>query len=294
METTKLMESENPTVNFSAQLNVKKNKQGSINFDKSERKGSRWTKTNHILLDVVVQHNKTNISLAMRQKEDDDGRKTKRKREETITAKKKRKTHDFEHLIPEIDKSKVLLNRCISKLGMDLLMDEIDEDKILVRKKQLLPYCKAYWQSKYGENTLFIDLTLKGKFSCFHPSAPVKLFVPFTERMITAASVREIFDSMKIIREGEIIGWRKGTKINAVVPLSEARWVFFIDVYKDALDKHKKEIDQLKDLISHASKVLFLDDCVNVDVDNFADVTELSHAYLLKCYLEGCYPTRTE
>jgi len=79
----------------------------------------------------------------------------------------------------------------------------------------------------------------------------------------------------------------------SLIPLSDARWIYFIDVYKEILDKKlQQNVKFLREEISNKAKVIFLDEVTNSDVNNF-EVEEISHAYLLKCYLEEKYPTQS-
>jgi hypothetical protein len=87
-----------------------------------------------------------------------------------------------------------------------------------------------------------------------------------------------------------VIGWRKGLKGYTLLNDFEARWYLFINPYKSLLEERLwKEVRDLKRLIQGKNvKVILLDHQTNCDINDLS--RPLSHAYLLKCFLEDKYP----
>jgi hypothetical protein len=96
----------------------------------------------------------------------------------------------------------------------------------------------------------------------------------------------------KIVREGTASGWLKFKNSHIVLDTPQARMTFFALPYKHVLDHFvKDEIVQLKKLLASGKSLILLDNSTNMDMMD--DSKDLSHAFLLKCYLEGNYPSET-
>lgn len=89
-------------------------------------------------------------------------------------------------------------------------------------------------------------------------------------------------------RFGEIKGHRKGVTGTEVLGYSEARKLIYLPTYKWVLDnKLGNEIGRIREM-AKTSTVILLDYATNGDVENTASA--LSHAALIKAYIEGNYP----
>lgn len=94
--------------------------------------------------------------------------------------------------------------------------------------------------------------------------------------------------------DGRLIGWRKGLKGYCLLDAWNARWSLFIEPYKSVLeDQLYDEVEDLRREISGQNKkVIFLDIHTNSDIYDLE--SPLSHAYLLKCFLEDKWPCRDD
>ncbi len=146
------------------------------------------------------------------------------------------------------------------------------------------------------------------KLSPFYPHGGIP--VPFTEGM-TATCVEAIWQGLKVFehagvdvslfnndtmknlkrtvrRFGKPLGHRKGVYGKELLSYIEARKQIYIPTYKWMLEnKVKGIIDRLREA-SKTKTIVLLDYDTNADVE---DVTKpLSHASLIKAYVEGIYP----
>lgn len=146
------------------------------------------------------------------------------------------------------------------------------------------------------------------KFSPFYPHGGIP--VPFSER-ITSMSVEGIWQGLKVFNtvdidtscfrndtmknlkrtvrvNGPCRGHRKGVRGTELLGYLEARKLIYLPSYKWVLD-HKVGhlIDRLR-MLSKSGTLILLDYETNPDVLDPA--APLSHAGLIKAYIEGTYP----
>ena len=160
---------------------------------------------------------------------------------------------------------------------------------------------------------MIIDVTSKAKdeFVKFSPLYPIGgIPVPFTEGLI-AVSVEGIWQGLKVFEyvdadltylskrdmknikrtarnNGPYAGHLKGARGKVLLNEIEARKLIFLPCYKWVLEnKLKKLVKAIRD-ISNNKPVVLLDYNTNPDVNN--PKRPLSHASLIKAYIEGNYP----
>ena len=146
------------------------------------------------------------------------------------------------------------------------------------------------------------------KLSPFYPHGGIP--VPFTDGM-TATCVEAIWQGLKVFegadvdvqmfqndtmknikrtvrRFGKPLGHRKGVYGKELLSYVEARKQIYIPTYKWMLEnKVRSIIDRLREA-SKTKTIVLLDYDTNADVE---DATKpLSHASLIKAYVEGLYP----
>jgi hypothetical protein len=86
------------------------------------------------------------------------------------------------------------------------------------------------------------------------------------------------------------MGWAKTKRGHVVLDAAQARMTFFAMPYKHVLDHFVREqIAELQQYISQGRAIVFVDTSICTDIGD--ESKELSHAWLLKCYLEGSYPS---
>lgn len=165
--------------------------------------------------------------------------------------------------------------------------------------------------SKYS-NFEIIDITSKSqnpwiKFSPFYPLGNIP--IPFSENKFSKSvegiwqglKVFENFDidtskfdiqNMKNIKRtvrkyGKIKGHRKGMNGIEILNYSDSKKMIYLPSYKWALDnKLKNEIKELKKILIH-KPILLLDYETSEDIFSLKPI---SHAFLVKLYLEDNYP----
>jgi len=90
-------------------------------------------------------------------------------------------------------------------------------------------------------------------------------------------------------RFGQVLGHQKGLDSEELLPYIEARKQIYAPMYKWVLDhKLQAEIEQIKILMRQHEMVILLDYETNGDINNPAK--PLSHAFLVKHYIDGNYP----
>ena len=167
-------------------------------------------------------------------------------------------------------------------------------------------------EKKYPD-AVIIDVTSKAvdDFVKFSPSYPIgKIPVPFTPGLF-AASVEGIWQGLKVFEfvdvdltylsrrgmkslkrtarnNGPYVGHLKGARSKELLGLVEARKLIFLPCYKWVLEnKLKKLVADIRAILKDRPVVL-LDDSTNPDVNN--PQKPLSHASLIKAFIEGNYP----
>ena len=180
---------------------------------------------------------------------------------------------------------------------------------IIIESKRKKP---ATIMKKYP-NAILADVTsgspndLK-KLSPFYPHGGIP--VPFSEEY-TATCVEAIWQGLKVFegcdvdiemfkndtmknikrtvrRFGKPLGHRKGVNGTELLGYIEARKLIYIPTYKWVLEnKVANIIDRLREA-SKTKTIILLDYDTNADVENAKK--PLSHASLIKAYVEGIYP----
>lgn len=100
-------------------------------------------------------------------------------------------------------------------------------------------------------------------------------------------------DTMKnikrtVLRFGKPLGHRKGVHGTELLSYIEARHQIYVPAYKWVLDNKLTNIIQRLKEASKNKTIVLLDYATNCDIDN--PNKPLSHAYLVKAYVEGSYP----
>ncbi|MDO5760962.1 MAG: hypothetical protein Q4Q06_08040, partial [Bacteroidota bacterium] len=164
-------------------------------------------------------------------------------------------------------------------------------------------------------NAKVLDITSRSKYkrlrilSPFYPHGNIP--VPFTEG-ITATCVEAIWQGLKVFKNadvdvslfkndsmrhlkrhvkkyGRVLGHRKGVYGKELLDYYHARMLIYLPTYKWVLD-NVREVHELVEKIKELSKkqdIVFLDYNTNEDLNS---KKALSHAALLKKYIEGNYP----
>lgn len=162
-------------------------------------------------------------------------------------------------------------------------------------------------------NAAIVDVTSRGsrpwvRFSPFYPHGNIP--VPFSPGC-TSASVEGIWQGLKVFEHadvdpsrfaittmkslkrstrvyGSILGHRQGVDGQRLLPYAQARRAIYAPAY------HWTLIHCLQDLLAELERlaatrtVVLLDYETNCDLDDLS--RPLSHAGLVKCYLEGQWP----
>lgn len=167
---------------------------------------------------------------------------------------------------------------------------------------------------KLYPNANYVDITSKAstdvkKLSPFYPHGDIP--VPFSENR-TAKSVEGIWqglkvfeyedidtkmfynDTMKNIKRtvrkfGKPIGHRKGIKGKELLDYIKARIYIYLPSYLWVLENKVSDIIERLKNASEEQDIVLLDYATNCDV--LDPRKPLSHAYLVKAYIEGNYPT---
>jgi hypothetical protein len=146
------------------------------------------------------------------------------------------------------------------------------------------------------------------KLSPFYPFGDIP--VPFSEG-VTAVCVEGIWQGLKVFKNedvdvnmfvnntmrnikrtsrthGRVLGHRKGVNGTEILGYQEAKKLIYIPTYKWVLEnKCTNIIKRLRDA-SKTKTIVLLDFNTCEDVDNVAK--PLSHAFLIKAFVEGIYP----
>eukprot|EP01125_Pyxidicula_operculata_P014208 TRINITY_DN4729_c0_g2_i2.p1 TRINITY_DN4729_c0_g2~~TRINITY_DN4729_c0_g2_i2.p1 ORF type:complete len:186 (+),score=34.95 TRINITY_DN4729_c0_g2_i2:396-953(+) len=174
----------------------------------------------------------------------------------------------------------------------------------------------------FGEHTEVVDLDIHAEilaYRKFDPKYPVNnIPIPFTPiGKPFATSVMGVYSGLKKfsdmdsidsskfnlkggknfsrkLNEGVVLqGWQKGIHGKTLLGPFEARKQLFVDVYHDLLaTKLSEEIGLLKNMMKTCKKLVLLDRITDCDLQEKSGKL-VSHAYLVKLYLEGKYPEKT-
>ena len=166
-------------------------------------------------------------------------------------------------------------------------------------------------KEKYPD-AMIIDVTSKAqdefvRFSPFYPNGGIP--VPFTDDV--AVSVEGIWQGLKVFEDADVdtsffskrdmknlkrttrkyghcLGHRKGVHGEELLGYSEARKLIYLPCYKWVLENKLQKLVAAVRIISKNKPVVLLDYNTNPDVNN--PKSPLSHASLIKAYIEGNYP----
>jgi hypothetical protein len=178
---------------------------------------------------------------------------------------------------------------------------------IIESKKKTLESLKAQYP-----DAMIIDVTSHAqdefvKFSPFYPNGGIP--VPFTDDI--AVSVEGIWQGLKVFENidvdptffskrdmknlkrtvrkyGPCLGHRKGVHGEELLGYIEARKLIYLPSYKWVLENKLQKLVTAVRIISKNKPVVLLDYNTNPDVNN--PKKPLSHASLIKAYIEGNYP----
>ena len=167
-------------------------------------------------------------------------------------------------------------------------------------------------KEKYPD-AMIIDVTSKAqdefvKFSPFYPIGGIP--VPFTEGE-HALSVEGIWQGLKVFEDtdvdetlfwkkdmkgmkrttgtyGQCLGHRKGLHGEELLGYIEARKQIYLPCYKWVLENKLQKLVTAVRIISKNKPVVLLD--YNTNTDPYNPKSPLSHASLIKAYIEGNYP----
>lgn len=161
-------------------------------------------------------------------------------------------------------------------------------------------------------DAIFLDVTSKSvdewvKFSPFFPHGNIPvLFSPDAN----ACSVEGIWQGLKVFekegideskffisdmknikrsvqKHGKVLGHQKGVSCKTLLGYKEAKELIYLPSYKWVLEANlRNEIDELRSLIT-SNDIVLLDYETN---ENIYNDKPLSHAFLIKLYLENKYP----
>lgn len=166
---------------------------------------------------------------------------------------------------------------------------------------------------KQHPGAILADVTSKAtdalvKLSPFYPHGGIP--VPFSEGM-TATCVEAIWQGLKVFessdvdihlfendtmknikrsvrKNGKPLGHRKGVNGNELLGYIEARKEIYIPAYRWMLENKVSSIIERMREASKTKTIILLDYNTNQDVDDASK--PLSHAFLIKAYIEGIYP----
>lgn len=166
-------------------------------------------------------------------------------------------------------------------------------------------------KEKYPD-AMIIDVTSKAqdefvRFSPFYPNGGIP--VPFTDDI--AVSVEGIWQGLKVFENADVdtsffskrdmknlkrtvrkygpcLGHRKGVNGEELLGYIEARRLIYLPCYKWVLENKLQKLVAAVRIISKNKPVVLLDYNINPDVNN--PKLALSHASLIKAYIEGNYP----
>lgn len=163
-------------------------------------------------------------------------------------------------------------------------------------------------------NALILDVTSKAKnalvkLSPFYPHGDIP--VPYSEGILSK-SVEGIWQALKVFEKsdidlttlgndkmknikrttrkfGNIIGHRKGIHSKELLSYLDARIKIYLPSYLWILTNKVSDIIERLKIASEEQDIVLLDYTTNSDILNFKK--PLSHAFLIKAYIENQYPT---
>lgn len=166
---------------------------------------------------------------------------------------------------------------------------------------------------KKHPGAILADVTSKAtddliKLSPFYPHGNIP--IPFSGGM-TATCVEAIWQGLKVFEDNDVdihlfkngtmknikrsvrkngrpLGHRKGVNGNELLDYIEARKQIYIPTYRWMLENKVSSIIERMKEASKTKTIILLDYNTNQDVDDASK--PLSHAFLIKAYIEGLYP----
>ncbi|MGL5958255.1 MAG: DUF6939 family protein [Phocaeicola sp.] len=175
------------------------------------------------------------------------------------------------------------------------------------RKKKEETLLKKY------PGAILADVTSKAmdslvKLSPFYPHGDIP--IPFSEGE-TASCVEAIWQGLKVFQTADVdrvlfqnrsmknikrtarkygapLGHRKGIQGEELLSYLEARHQIYLPAYKWMLENKVSSIIERLREANKTKTILLLDYNTNCDVEDLT--TPLSHAFLIKAYVEGLYP----
>lgn len=166
---------------------------------------------------------------------------------------------------------------------------------------------------KMYPNAIVADVTSQAKdglikLSPFYPHGGIP--IPFSEGM-TATCVEAIWQGLKVFENNDVdvllfkndtmknikrsvrkngrpLGHRKGVNGSELLDYIEARKQIYIPTYQWMLENKVSSIIERMKEASKTKTIILLDYNTNQDVDDASK--PLSHAFLIKAYIEGLYP----
>ena len=183
---------------------------------------------------------------------------------------------------------------------------------VYVASRRLKPETLA---KRFGGDALCLDLTSRGdapwvRFSPFFPHGEIP--VPFSPG-VQSASVEGVWQGLKVFetadvdpakfavtsmkglkrtarRFGKVLGHRRGVEGAELLPYREARAAIYLPTYRHVLERClQAEVARLRELCAGDVPVVLLDYETNCELDDLSK--PLSHAGLVKRYVEGEWPT---
>ncbi len=166
---------------------------------------------------------------------------------------------------------------------------------------------------KLHPNALILDITSQAKdewvrLSPFYPHGDIP--VPFSEGYV-ATCVEAVWQGLKVFenedvdvsafsndtmknikrtarKHGRVLGHRKGVNGSEILSYVEAKRQIYIPTYRWMLEHKAKDLIERLRALSIEKTIVLLDYNTCCDVDS--ETQPLSHAYLVKAYIEGLYP----
>ncbi len=186
---------------------------------------------------------------------------------------------------------------------------------LILKHKSAMP---AQIAKRHGEDAVILDLTSKGpepwvRFSPFYPHGDIP--VPFSEGVVSQ-SVEGAWQGLKVFesqdvdlskmavthmrgikrtvrRLGAVRGHRRGVRGEELLGYLEARWELYLPMYLWVLENRlQEEVGRLREAAQGERAVVLLDYETNGSVVDLKK--PLSHAALVKRYVEGRWPRREE
>lgn len=113
------------------------------------------------------------------------------------------------------------------------------------------------------------------------------ILVPYTDSLEYVPSVEAVWNELRIT-ENDTDGFKRGCYDHVIFDYIEARKKIFIPTYRWMLENKAAEIIKRMRIANRDKTIVLYDGEDNYDIDNPSK--PLSHAYLVKAYVEGLAP----